>query len=117
MRLLQPPTLQTETIDIVTPGGRPAYVPGRTEYGNVKILVQDKPQNDAELMWQRLKYGMVDSDMYMGHKVDKLTFEETDATYVLHGVLPVKVERTGIWEGRVLECKIDRFEVIPNEQD
>ncbi len=112
MKLLNRPEIVTDTYELSGPCGNVRY-PGRTTLRNVKILCPCAPQNAAEELWQRLKYGPV-LDMGISIKIDRIEFHEKDEDVVLYGVLPIKVQRTEISEGRVFECHVDLYEIIPH---
>ena len=110
MKLISEVSTHTDYIDSVAVGyGQVTRIMGRTSVNDVKILVEDKPRNDAEEMWHILKYGQV-SDLELNTKYDKLVFQEGDIELTLYGVIPYEHERSSIWNGRVFTCTVDNFE-------
>ena len=109
MKLLNRPKSVVTTV-MMHYNGKPLAMPGRPELENVKILCQDETQNTKEEVWQRLQYGVV-IDFTLGKKIPKLTFIEDDAKYTLYGIIPVSFERSLIWEGKIVECQYDYYEI------
>lgn len=105
MKLLQRPKRVIEYIDFAGMGAQ--HITGRATFENIKILVPDK-EDPKEEVWHKLKYGTA-ADFAIGQKIDQMTFQEDDEEIVMYGILPIAFERSLIWEGKIVECKIDHY--------
>ena len=74
---------------------------------NIKILIPDKEDPKAEV-WHKLKYGSL-ADFEIGRKIDQMIFHEDGEEIIMYGILPIAFERSLIWEGKIVECRIDQY--------
>ena len=112
MKLLNRPERIVEQIEISCFSGQPQRMAGRAITSNVKIICPDKTPGDKNEVWDKLKYG-TQLDFTLGQKIDRIVFHEEDEEIVLHGVTPISNERSLIWEGKIVECQIDHYEINP----
>ncbi len=63
-------------------------------------------------MWNKLKYGL---NLELGVKIPEITFCEDSYSITLYGVIPLEISHSKIWAGRLFECSVDHFGVLPNE--
>ena len=112
MKLLNRPERVVEQFDLVGIGGSVQRMSGRATTSNVKIVCPDQTPGDKDEVWDKLKYG-TQLDFTIGQKIDRIIFHEEDEEIVLHGVIPVGFERSLIWEGKIIECHVDHYEINP----
>jgi len=117
MEMIEKPKITRDIISIGNIGWQTYnQLSSKVMFTDVHLLIRYKPKNDAETVWEKLKYGSVEADLFEGKKILRLEFNEPEGRYILHGVSPVFVEKSAIWEGHVIKCKIDYFEILPYEQ-
>ena len=112
MKLLSRPQTVVQGHLMIQMSGVPCQIPGRSHPDTIKILCPDKVKDDKDEVWSRLKYGTL-IDFTLGKKIDRLVFHEEKEEIVLHGVIPIEFERSLIWEGKIVECQIDHYEINP----
>ena len=118
MKLIKKPSWECDTIDTTaTICGGTQHIAGKSDLSDVGILVPDKiltNNDDASNTWYTLQHGPMPDlyeAMYYGKKIDSIHFP--DDGIILRGVVPLNMERSEIFKGRIFRCRIDSFEEQP----